>query len=220
MIHREDSFYRISDDLSLTKEERYRKGCFHKDKRLYEYTFKNDDGKDPVMKKIRKYAYSLDKNSLGLLLWGNSGNGKTFAAACIANSRMTECEPIPVLMTSFGFIINRIFSEPNKDELIENIVSYPLLIIDDLGAERQSEYTQEIIYNIVDARYKTGRPLIVTTNLTLDQIQNPTDLRYVRIYDRLLEMCVPVHFKGISRRKAISEQNRDIMKALFDEVEQ
>jgi len=123
-----------------------------------------------------------------------------------------------VRMTSFGQIMNEIFSVKDKADYIDELISYPLLIIDDLGSERSSEYAQEIVYSIIDGRYKAGKPLIITTNLTLDEIQNPQDMRYARIYDRILEMCVPIQFNGKSRRKDIFLEKRDRVKALFDEV--
>jgi len=67
--------------------------CFGNDKRLYEHTFENDDAQDPVMQKIKRYADNGNKaysENIGLLLWGNTGNGKTYAAACIANSWIKE----------------------------------------------------------------------------------------------------------------------------------
>ena len=64
-----------------------------------------------------------------------------------------------------------------------------LLIIDDFGMERGTEYGLEQVYNVIDSRYRSGKPLIVTTNLTLDSLQNPQDTAHARIYDRLLEMC-------------------------------
>ena len=62
--------------------------------------------------------------------------------------------------------------------------------------ERGTEYGLEQVFNVIDSRYRSGRPLIVTTNLTLDDLHNPEDTAHSRIYDRLLSMCVPVRFTG------------------------
>jgi DNA replication protein DnaC len=59
----------------------------------------------------------------------------------------------------------------------------------------------EQVYGIVDARYRPGKPLIVTTNIPIDDIKKPVDLRLQRIYDRIIEMCHPVEVKGQSRRR-------------------
>ena len=57
--------------------------------------------------------------------------------------------------------------------------------------ERGTEYGLEQVFNVIDSRYRSGKPLIVTTNLTLDDLHNPEDTAHSRIYDRLLSMCVP-----------------------------
>ena len=67
--------------------------------------------------------------------------------------------------------------------------------------ERQTEYANEQIFGIIDGRYLSRRPLIVTTNLTLRQLKEPENIHRQRIYDRILEMCVPVKFDGGSLRQ-------------------
>ena len=67
--------------------------------------------------------------------------------------------------------------------------------------ERGTEYGLEQVFNVIDSRYRSGKPLIVTTNLTLDDLHNPEDTAHSRIYDRLLSMCVPVRFTGDNFRQ-------------------
>ena len=55
--------------------------------------------------------------------------------------------------------------------------------------ERGTEYGLEQVFNVIDSRYRSGKPLIVTTNLTLDDLRNPEDTAHSRIYDRLLSIC-------------------------------
>jgi DNA replication protein DnaC len=62
---------------------------------------------------------------------------------------------------------------------------------------------QEIVFNVIDSRYRAGLPLIVTSNLTAEEIKNPADISYQRIFSRLLEMCVPIEVKGEDRRRKI-----------------
>ena len=57
--------------------------------------------------------------------------------------------------------------------------------------ERGTEYGLEQVYNVVDSHYQSDRPLIVTTNLTLAELQRPKDTAHSRIYDQLLEICPP-----------------------------
>ena len=96
-----------------------------------------------------------------------------------------------------------------------NLAKYPLLIIDDFGVERGTESALEQIYNIIDSRYRSRKPLIVTTNLTLDEIRHPQDTAHARIYDRLLEMCVPVSCIGVSFRKETAQEKLERLKELI-----
>ena len=79
-------------------------------------------------------------------------------------------------------------------------VIYDLLILDDLGAERGTEYALEQVFAVIDARYRSRKPLIVTTKLTLDALKHPDDLAHARIYDRILEICAPILFGGENLR--------------------
>ena len=84
---------------------------------------------------------------------------------------------------------------------IDFLNKYSLLIIDDLGAERKSEFMQEQVFNIIDARYRSGKPMIITTNLTAEEMKKPSEIGQGRIYDRILERCHPVEVKGKSIRR-------------------
>lgn len=163
--------------------------------------------------KCKRYADAWDdmrRENNGLLLWGNTGNGKTFAAACIANELIDR--GIPAMITSFPRILNAGY---DKQEIIEQVHYYPLMVIDDLGAERSSEYAMETVYTVIDERYKSKKPLIVTTNLTLDELCRPKDMTYQRIYDRILEMCTPLVFKGGSLRRDKANQRMRHVKSVL-----
>ena len=171
---------------------------------LSQYTFENDNGKSSCMEKIKAYVENWDKmysNNIGLLLWGSVGTGKTYAAACIANALLDK--GVNVRMTDFAEIFSSLFD--NKKEYIKRLLSYHLLIIDDFGMERGTEYSLEQIYNVINARYQSRRPLIITTNLSLTELKNPVDTAHRRIYDRVLELCVPIRFEGESMRKEIAQ---------------
>lgn len=185
------------------ENERKRRICFSESK-MYAWTFENDDRQNAkISDAMRRYADNFAeyrKNGQGLLLFGTVGTGKTYYAACIAN-RLLDAGT-PVKMTNFARIANRIQAKfEGRQEYIDSLNRYSLLIIDDLGAERQSEYMQEIVFNIIDARYRSGLPLIVTTNLTAAELKSPQDVQYSRIYDRVLERCLPVEISGVSRRR-------------------
>jgi DNA replication protein DnaC len=127
-------------------------------------------------------------------------------------------QEVSVRMTNFATILNDLSaSVDGRNGYIERLCAYPLLILDDFGMERGTEYGLEQVYNVVDSRYRSGRPLIVTTNLTLDSLQNPEDTAHARIYDRLLEMCVPVRFTGGNFRKITAQEKMERVKKMMEE---
>lgn len=164
--------------------------------------------------KCKRYADAWDdmrRENSGLLLWGNTGNGKTFAATCIANELIDR--GIPAMITSFPRILNAGY---DKQEIIEQVHYYPLMVIDDLGAERSSEYAMETVYTVIDERYKSKKPLIVTTNLTLDELCKPKNMDYQRIYDRVIEMCAPLVFKGDNLRRDKANKRLRYVKSVLE----
>lgn len=119
-------------------------------------------------------------------------------------------QEVPVLMTNFPTILNRltgIFSE-DRTEFISTLSEYDLLIIDDLGVERSTDYAMEQIFFIIDSCYRSRKPMIITTNLKLSELKNPPDLAHARIYDRILERCAPILFDG----KNFREENASVTK--------
>ena len=175
----------------------------------------HDDGTVSLMKLARKYVDSFPEmihKSAGLLLWGDVGTGKTYMAACIANALIEQ--EYTVKMTNFATIINDLFASEDKNEYIECLMRCSLLIIDDLGAERSTEYAVENVFNVIDRRYRTGKPLIITTNLHIDTMRNETSIDKKRIYDRVFEMCAPVQMKGVSKRKASADSKIKLLREL------
>lgn len=187
------------------------------DRNIYNFTFENAE-ENSYINKARKYCENWEeiyKNNNGLLLWGDVGTGKTFMAGCIANELIKN--KVPVMMTSLVKIINNLqgFVIADKNEYLNSLNRFNLLILDDLGAERQSDFALEQVFNVIDSRYKSGKPVIITTNLNLHELKNPSDIKYKRIYDRILEMCVPLQFKGESKRKEKSQAKLNVLKELF-----
>lgn len=188
------------------------------DKDLINCTFANDDrSNEKVSSVAQRYAENFPtmlQNGKGLLLFGTVGTGKTFIAAAIANAlidRGYDC-----LVTNFARLVNTISGMYNgKQEYIDSLNAFDLLIIDDLAAERDTEYMNEIVYNIVDSRYRAGLPLIITTNLTADELKNPADVKKQRIYSRLLEICIPVEVAGKDRRRTQLKRDFDEYKNIL-----
>lgn len=187
------------------------------DNAFKKWTFDQDDGGQPNLEMARIYADNFMndffKTGMGMIFWGNVGRGKTFTAACIANQLIDN--NVPVMMTSFAKIVDEIFSIQDKAGYFKEFNRYKLLIIDDLGAERQTEYAMEQVYKVVDDRYKNNLPMIITTNLTINELKNPKKVEYSRIYDRILEKCVPVSFTGKNYRQEIRNEQVEWAKEKF-----
>lgn len=188
---------------------------------LYDYRFDNDNGTVPQLEQARRYVShwkDMQEQNLGLLFWGKPGNGKTFAAGCIANA-LLESEAlywVQVKMTTLGTILNKLpgMSAQDKEFYINGLLNCSLLILDDFGMERQTDYAREQVFNIIDGRYLARKPLIVTTNLSLAELKHPSDMAQQRIYDRILEMCVPVCFDGESLRQEKAKENLRLYRQL------
>lgn len=112
-------------------------------------------------------------------------------------------------------ILNNLFAIEDKTEYFRLLNGYELLIIDDFGVERSSEYALENIFSVIDWRYRSGRPLIITTNIPLVQLKQETKIEKKRIYDRILERCIPVKIDGVSRREAMANDNMQTMKNIL-----
>ena len=187
------------------------------DRYLYDYTFSNDNRQNPLMDKAHAYVENWKeayKSNIGLLLFGDVGTGKSFFAGCIANALLDQ--DVPVLMTNFPTILNRLtgmFSE-DRSEFIASFDEYDLLIIDDLGVERSTEYAMEQMFFVIDSRYRSRRPMIITTNLKLSELKNPPDLAHARIYDRILERCAPILFDG----KNFREENAGVTRQAAKDI--
>lgn len=185
--------------------ERRRRDCFSS-ARDAACTFAVDDRKNPqISDSMLRYAEDFAKmmegeDRFGLLLYGPVGTGKSFYAAAIANYLLEH--GYTAAMTNFTEMVNAIMDRSvDSQRYVSHLMRKDLLIFDDMGVERDTEFMQEQVTAFIDARYKSGRPLIVTTNISMEEIKKPKDLTYRRMYDRLLEICHPVKVDGKSRRR-------------------
>ena len=174
------------------------------DAEMQKWTFDKDDQTNKTISEVaRNYVEKFDemkKRGKGLLLFGPVGTGKTFISACISNALIDKGNAC--LVTNFARLVNTIQGMfEGKQDYIDSLNRFDLLVIDDLGIERDTEYMGEIVQNIIDSRYRAGLPLIITTNLTSEELKHPADIRKQRIYSRLFEMCIPIEVKGKDRRK-------------------
>nr|UVY59179.1 MAG: AFG1-like ATPase [Bacteriophage sp.] len=188
------------------------------DAEMREWTFAKSDHTDHKNENIaRKYVENFDamrSQGTGLLLCGSVGTGKSFLAAAIANELISQ--GTPCLMTNFSRIISRISEKFGGDQkYLDNLNRFDLLIIDDLGAERDSEYMWEKVMDVIDARYRAGLPLIVTTNLNPKDLYDPSDIRRQRVFSRLKEMCIFLEVNGADRRSKKMQDRLTAAKSLL-----
>lgn len=183
---------------------------------MQNWTFDTDDRTNERITNIaRKYVENFDvmrENGKGLLLYGTTGTGKTFAAACIVNALIDK--GFPCLVTSLTRLINTISGmRDGKQEYIDSLNRFALIVFDDLATEADTAFRNEIVYNIIDSRYRAGLPMIVTTNLTAAELKSAQDISKQRIYSRLFERCIPLEVAGSDRRRG---RLKDDFKAYSD----
>jgi DNA replication protein DnaC len=146
------------------------------------------------------------------------GTGKSFIAGCIANALLDK--GVPVIMTNFARLLNKLTDmyAGDRNEYIDSFKRYPLMIIDDLGIERNSEFAREQVFSIIDSRYRSQLPMIVTTNLSLKKLKNPEDMARARIYERVLERCMPVRVNDLKIRDLNKEANMERAKRILGDI--
>lgn len=176
-------------------------------------SFRTTKDNEKNFKLCRRYVSAWEKmleSNQGLLFWGDVGTGKSYAAACIANELMAK--RVSVVMTSFVKLLELVRkSGESETTFINRLCKAKLVIFDDLGAERDSDYALEKVYNIIDSRYRSGLPMIITTNLDIQVMKEEADIRLSRIYDRIFETCYPSQFTGVSwRRRSASKRFREM----------
>lgn len=168
-------------------------------------TFDKDDGANPDLTNMLK-NYSLQfrrfyADGKGLLLFGSTGSGKSFGAACIANDLLDR--GYTVRMTNFASISKEALSTFEKEQYYDSLLGCDLLVLDDFASERKTEFMNETVYDVINSRYENKLPVIVTTNLSSEEIKHPTDKAMQRVCSRLLASTIPIEVSGTDRRKSI-----------------
>lgn len=134
----------------------------------------------------------------GLTIMGPKGGGKTWTAAALARILLTE-DTIPVTFTTVADMIEAV--KPSSGSGLDvDMVQYelaPVLVLDDLGAERRTDFAMDQLNRLANARASNGRPTIVTTNLFGEHIWSLYDERMV---DRLFGGHKLLVVNGTSRR--------------------
>jgi DNA replication protein DnaC len=158
----------------------------------------SDMGRDPrqapVYRAVRGYVDAIDDRldeGEGLWLMGDVGTGKTTLAmlvskAAVEAGRTVAIYSLPRLLSRIRRTYDADAGEQSYQEFFERLTEVDLLHIDDLGAEKRSEWVLEQLYSIVNERYETQRSVVVTTNLTQEELEEQIGRRTV---SRLIEIC-------------------------------
>lgn len=147
--------------------------------------------------------------NLGLYIYGRMGVGKSYMAAAIANGLIAK--GVSVLFTDFTDLVGRMEEGyGNRNRVLGELKRYDLVIIDDYGAERGSEYMLEQIFSVVKRRLESGQPLIFTSNMPWAWVEDGTN-DWSRVNGRIMEMCVPVLLEGDDKRKIAQSQKRQMV---------
>lgn len=155
----------------------------------------------------------VKRRKAGLLFYGNPGSGKTFTADCIANGLIDS--GVRVLYKTAALIVAELTEKGQpQDEYLDAIRRAPLLIVDDLGAERGTSFALEKLCAVIDARTESGGPLVVTTNYTPTEMKDTTDRQFARLFSRL-SVCFPVQVIGEDRRRQAQKENLAWAKQFF-----
>ena len=179
----------------------------------------DDDLGSPQLKKVitsyLNHWPRMKADNLGLLIHGGPGIGKSHAAFTLANELMNRHRTPLVAVSAIG-LLSRIketyakYGQEAEIDVINTLKNAALLIIDDLGAEQKTEWSAAMLYQIIDSRYRSAKPLILTTNLALPQLRKkltqPDGID--RTYDRILEACLPIQVEGESHRARAARDKR------------
>lgn len=204
----------IQEEKSRQREEQARRDaeyraakrrteCFRDDMRKAGCTFDSDDQKNAKLaRQVRGYVRQFEKfrqEGRGLLFLGPTGTGKTFYACCIANALIDA--GYSAIVTNFAEIANDLQATFDKGSIHNRLLRTDLLVLDDLAAERDTSFMQEIVFQVIEERSAAKKPMIVTSNISTQEFMNPGDLARRRVFSRLKEVCIPIAVTGADRRE-------------------
>lgn len=149
-----------------------------------------------ILKIAKKYIETFDRdNDLNLLFWGPTGQGKTFLLNCIAKE-LIDRDKIVIYQTAYEIVKtleDRKFRNKGDEEKYNLYFESDLLIVDDLGIELVTSFTNSEIFNIINTRLLRGKKTLISTNLSPKELSNTyTD----RVFSRVFQKFVPIRFFG------------------------
>lgn len=163
-----------------------------------------------VRAECEQFAYDVadGKPVQNLLLVGGVGRGKTFLSSCIAN-RVLQAKRTVVYLTFLEFLdlTKRVTFDAQDDEIdgVARLLEADLLVLDDLGAEKVSEFVAQELFKVINARVNRGAPMVISTNLDPETLQATYS---ERIYSRLAGTSVSFMLRGDDIRLILRKRRR------------
>jgi DNA replication protein DnaC len=158
-----------------------------------------------VVRAVRRYVTDLDENlaaGRGLWLYGSVGTGKTTLAMLVSKAALDAGRSVAIYSLPRLLAEIRTTFDADNDrsyvDLLDRLADVDLLHIDDVGAEKTSEWVLEQLYAIINARYEEQRSVVITTNLERDELVSQITERTV---SRLEEMCEVLPLWGADARQ-------------------
>ena len=149
-----------------------------------------------LINEFKSYVENMDKEPFSLLLIGVTGTGKTFIARCMGALALKKNKS--VLYINVNEYLNSLKPDYDGEPLKYHAISCDLFILDDLGTERITDYTSTELNYIIDKRLNDKKSTIITTNLTLDQIE---DLYLSSTHSRLENAYINRYLAGDDLRR-------------------
>jgi DNA replication protein DnaC len=166
------------------------------------------DMPEPQVRIVRRFAGALEENldgGRGLWLHGEVGTGKTTLAMLVSRAALDAGRSVAIYSLPRLLAEIRATFESDGDgsyvSFLDRLAAVDLLHVDDVGAEKTSDWVLEQLYAIVNARYEEERSVVITTNLERDALATQITERTV---SRLEEMCTLVPLYGEDARKFVA----------------
>ena len=211
VVEREEAEIREAQNFAKKREieklfsisnlgERFSKSTFE--------SFLDRNGSETAYKVAVKYVKTFKEwKGESLLLWGEPGNGKTHLAAAIVNELSKKgyivvFQSVPELLQRIRSTFNSENKE-NETQIMRALLECDLLILDDIGAEKTTEWVEEKLFNIIDGRYRKELHTLYTSNLEPKELKHQVGKRS---YDRMVETSLTVKNEAASYRREIAKQ--------------
>lgn len=144
-------------------------------------------------------GFDNENNGRGLIIFGGCGVGKTHLVAAIANEVIERYEKGVCFEVETSMFMNLMLADlSEKKAYIAKLKDAPLLILDDMGKEKVTEWNRSVLFDIVNFRYDNMLPTIITSNLGLAKLEEALT---TAIYSRLCEVCEIVYMQGKDGRR-------------------